>query len=185
MTNDHTLLEKAKQLNPDGLREFHQRFYAMVARYVQFKVGDARTVEDLCGEIFVRALEALRRGSAWRDSPQGWIMGIARNVVADHYRQRERMPEVVLDEQITSAEHMNPLQQAIQSERNRELVEAIQQLTDEQREVIVLRFMEGLDIQSVAHALDKTPGAIKGLQFRAMRALAELMQSRSVEEDVV
>ncbi|HRV95883.1 MAG TPA: sigma-70 family RNA polymerase sigma factor [Anaerolineae bacterium] len=184
MSNDQQLLEKAKQLDPDALREFHHRFYEMVARYVQFKVGDQRTVEDLCGEIFVRALEALRRGSAWRDSPQGWIMGIARNVVADHYRQRERMPEVQLNEQVTAAEHTNPLHQAIRSERTRELVQAIRQLTDEQREVIVLRFLEGMDIQSVAQALNKKPGAIKGLQFRAMRALAELIQPQSMEDTV-
>lgn len=184
MSNDQQLLEKAKQLDPDALREFHYRFYDMVARYVQFKVGDRQTIEDLCGEIFVRALEALRRGSAWRDSPQGWIMGIARNVVADHYRQRERLPEVQLSEQVTSAEHTNPLYQAIQSERARELVQAIRQLTNEQREVIVLRFLEGMDVQSVAQTLNKNPGAIKGLQFRAMRALAELMQPQSLEDTV-
>ncbi|MEW5961089.1 MAG: sigma-70 family RNA polymerase sigma factor [Chloroflexota bacterium] len=179
--NDEQLLTRAKQLDPAALRALHQRFYEPVARYIQFKVGDPPTVEDLSGEVFVRVLEGLKRGMAWRDSPQGWIMGIARNVVVDYYRQRERMKEVNLDERITSAENTDPTYQTLARERQHLLTQAIQQLTDEQRDVIMLRFMEGMDINAVAKAINKTPGAIKGLQFRALRALAEILQDFPVE----
>jgi RNA polymerase sigma-70 factor (ECF subfamily) len=60
-------------------------------------------------------------------------------------------------------------------------MEAIQQLGDEQRDVILMRFIEGLDIQGVAKAINKTPGAVKALQYRAVRVLAELMQDFSLE----
>jgi RNA polymerase sigma-70 factor (ECF subfamily) len=182
MSNDEQLLAKAKQLDPAALRAMHQRFYEPVARYIQFKVGDPYTVEDLSGEVFVRALEGLKRGQAWRDSPQGWIMGIARNVVADYYRQRERVKEVSLNEGITSSEAADPTHYALAREQQQLLREALEQLTDEQRDVILLRFMEGIDIKGVAKAINKTPGAIKGLQFRALRALADLMQKPSAEE---
>ena len=105
MTNDEQLLAKAKQLDPAALRALHQRFYEPVARYIQFKVSDPQTVEDLSGEVFVRVLEGLKRGYGWRYSPQGWIMGIARNVVVDYYRKKERMPEVTLNESLTAAEN--------------------------------------------------------------------------------
>lgn len=182
MTNDEQLLAKAKQLDPAVLRALHQRFYEPVARYIQFKVGDPPTVEDLSGEVFVRVLEGLKRGQAWRDSPQGWIMGIARNVVADYYRQRERVKEVSLNERITSSEGADPTQYTLAREQQQLLKEALKQLTDEQRDVILLRFMEGIDIKGVAKAINKTPGAIKGLQYRALRTLADLMQKSSAEE---
>ena len=81
MISDEQLLVRAKELNPAALQELHQRFYEPVARYIQFKVGNPQTVEDLSGEVFVRVLEGLKRGHGWRETAQAWIMGIARNVV--------------------------------------------------------------------------------------------------------
>ncbi len=181
MMNDQQLLAQAKQLDPAALHALHQRFYEPVARYIGFKVGDPHTVEDLSGEVFVRVIQGLKRGQAWQDSPQGWIMGIARHVVADFYRQRERMSEVELNEGLTAATETSPVHQATLNERKRLLEQAIQQLGTEQRDVILLRFMEGIDIQGVAKALNKTPGAIKALQYRALRTLAEIMQDFSLE----
>jgi RNA polymerase sigma-70 factor (ECF subfamily) len=179
--NDEQLLIRARQLDPAALQALHQRFYAPVARYIQFKVGDPHTVEDLSGEVFVRVLQGLKSGLAWRDSPQGWIMGIARNVVADYYHQRERMPEVELDDRLPSTQESSPVHQALANEQKHLLQQAIQQLTDEQRDVILLRFMEGIDIQGVAKAINKSPGAVKGLQYRALRALADIMRDFSPE----
>jgi len=174
--NDDELFNRAKQLEPAALRALHQRFYEPVARYIRFKVADGQTVEDLSGEVFVRVLEGLRRGQAWRDSPQGWVMGIARHVVTDHYRRRERAVEVKLSDELVANGVASPPQQAWLNERKRRLVQAIEQLTEEQREVILMRFIEGINIEGVAKALNKTPGAVKGLQYRALQALAELMQ---------
>ena len=182
--NDEQLLAQAKKLDPAALQALHQRFYESVARYIQFKVGHPQTVEDLSGEVFVRVLEGLKRGRGWRESPQSWIMGIARNVVVDYYRQRERVTEVALNEQITAAENSDPTRQALLSERQRQLVAAIHQLTDEQRDVILMRFMDGIDLKGVAKATNKTVGAVKGLQYRALQALAEIMGDVSVEDAV-
>lgn len=181
MTNDTELLTKAKQLDPAALRTLHQQYYEPVARYIKFKVGDPHTVEDLSGEVFVRILEGLKRGQSWRDSPQGWIMGIARNVVVDYYRKRERISEVELNEQVMSASHTDPTQRMLVKERLEHLHSALKQLTDEQRDVVLLRFIEGIDINSVAKAINKSPGAVKGLQYRALRALAEIMGDTTAE----
>jgi RNA polymerase sigma-70 factor (ECF subfamily) len=181
MINDQQLLAQAKQLEPAALRALHERFYQPVARYIQFKVGDPHAVEDLCGEVFVRVIQGLKRGQTWQDSPQGWIMGIARHVVADHYRQKERMSEVELSDGLPAASETNPSHLATLNERKQLLEQAIQQLGEEQRDVILLRFMEGIDIQGVAKAINKTPGAVKALQYRALRALAEIMRDFSLE----
>ncbi len=181
MINDQQLLAQAKQLDQAALRALHERFYQPVARYIQFKVGDPHTVEDLCGEVFVRVIQGLKRGQTWQDSPQGWIMGIARHVVADHYRQKERMSEVELSDGLAAASETNPIHLAALNERKQLLEQAIQQLGEEQRDVILLRFIEGIDIQGVAKAINKTPGAVKALQYRALRALAEIMRDFSLE----
>lgn len=181
MNHDEQLLAQAKQLDPAALQLLHHRYYEPVARYIKFKVGDSQTVEDLSGEVFVRVIQGLKRGQGWQDSPQGWIMGIARHVVADHYRQKERAPEVELSEHLAAQTETNPAYQAMLSDRKRVLHQAIQQLGEEQRDVILLRFMEGVDIRVVAKAVNKTPGAVKALQYRALRVLAEKMQDFAIE----
>lgn len=181
MITDEQLLIKAKQLDPSALQALHQRFYEPVARYIQFKVGDPHLVEDLSSEVFVRVIQGLKRGQSWQDSPQGWIMGIARHVVADHYRYKEHAPEVELSDHLAARLETNPAHQAMLSERTRLLHQAIHKLNEEQRDVVLLRFMEGVDIQGVAKAVNKTPGAVKALQYRALRSLAEIMRDFSIE----
>ena len=130
----------------------------------------------------MRVLEGLKRGRAWQDSPQGWVMGIARHVVADYYRKRERMTEVKLSDQLAATQESDPSHHTLLNDQKRRLITAIQQLTADQRDVILMRFMEGINIEGVAQAINKTPGAVKGLQYRALRALAELMKDSSIEE---
>lgn len=181
MRTDAQLLEQAKRFDPDALRALHHRYYEPVYRYVHFKVSDPQASEDLTSEVFLRMLEALKRGKMWHTTPDAWIFGIARNVVADHYRHQSRRPQVSLDERLTVPDEKSPIQQVLSVEQREELAHAIAGLTEEQRDVVLLRFMEGLSINDVAQVLDKTPGAVKGLQHRALRALSGAMQAFSSE----
>jgi RNA polymerase sigma-70 factor (ECF subfamily) len=181
MGTEAQLLEQARRFDPDALRALHNRLYEPVQRYVHFKVSDPRVSEDLTSEVFLRVLEALKRGKMWKTTPDAWIFGIARNVVADHYRKTSRRSEVALDERLASPDEQNPTQTIIVAEQHEELAQAITALTDEQRDVILLRFLEGLSINDVAEVLNKTPGAVKGLQHRALRALSEAMGRPSLE----
>ena len=181
MRTEAQLLEGARRFDPDALRTLHDRLYEPVYRYVHFKVGDPQASEDLTSEVFLRMLEALKKGKGWKTTPDAWIFGIARNVVADHYRKASRGSEVVLDERLALPEEQSPTHHVIYAEQHQELAQAISSLTDEQRDVVLLRFMEGLGINDVAEAMGKTPGAVKGLQHRALRALSEVMGSSSVE----
>jgi RNA polymerase sigma-70 factor (ECF subfamily) len=175
MRTEAQLLEQARRFDPDALRALHNRLYEPVQRYVHFKVSDPQASEDLISEVFLRVLEALKQGKMWKTTPDAWIFGIARNVVADHYRKTSRRSEVALDERLAMSDEQNPTQRVIVAEQHEELAQAITALTDEQRDVVLLRFMEGLSINDVAEAMGKTPGAVKGLQHRALRALSEAM----------
>jgi RNA polymerase sigma-70 factor (ECF subfamily) len=181
MRTEAQLLEQARRFDPDALRALHNRLYEPVYRYVHFKVSDPQASEDLTSEVFLRMLEALKQGKMWNTTPDAWIFGIARNVVADHYRKASRQPEVALDERLAMPDEQNLTQRVIVAEQHEELARAINGLTDEQREVVLLRFMEGLSINDVAEILGKTPGAVKGLTHRALRALTEAMGRSSGE----
>ena len=175
MRTEAQLLEQARRFDPDALRALHNRLYEPVQRYVHFKVSDPQASEDLTSEVFLRVLEALKQGKMWKTTPDAWIFGIARNVVADHYRKTSRRSELALDERLAMPDEQNPTQRILVAEQHEELAQAITVLTDEQRDVVLLRFMEGLSINDVAEAMGKTPGAVKGLQHRALRALSEAM----------
>jgi RNA polymerase sigma-70 factor (ECF subfamily) len=181
MIAEAELLEQARRFDPDALRALHNRLYEPVYRYVHFKVSDPQASEDLTSEVFLKMLEALKQGKMWHTTPDAWVFGIARNVVADHYRKAGRRPEVALDERLAMPDEQSPTQHIIVAEQHQELARAINELTDEQRDVVLLRFMEGLSINDVAEILGKKPGAVKGLQHRALRALAEAMGRSSNE----
>jgi RNA polymerase sigma-70 factor (ECF subfamily) len=182
MSTEAQLLEQARRFDPDALRALHNRLYQPVYRYIHFKVSDPQASDDLTSEVFLRVLEALKTGKMWKKTPDAWIFGIARNVVADHYRKDSRRTEVELDERLSVPGEESPIRQVMIDERYEELSRAITMLTDEQRDVILLRFMEELSINDVAEVLNKTPGAVKGLQHRALRALSDVMQPPTGEQ---
>jgi RNA polymerase sigma-70 factor (ECF subfamily) len=185
MGTEEKLLEQAKRFDPDALRTLHNRFYEPIYRYVFYKVSDRQVSEDLTSDVFLRVLEALKQGKMWNTTPDAWIFGIARNVVADYYRKNSRHTDVELDERLSLPEEESPTRQVMIAEQYDELSQAITLLTDEQRDVVVLRFMEGLSINDVAEVLNKTPGAVKGLQHRALRALSDAMGRISGEKVAV
>ena len=178
MQSEQDLLKRAHRFESQALGTLQQRFYQPIYRYIRYKVGDSQVSEDLTGEVFLRMLEAFKKGRGWHTTPDAWIFGIARNRVADYYRRR-RLEEVTLPEHLPAASEQSPGQQAIRQEEQDELVQAIARLGEEYREVILLRFIEELSINDVAEIMNRTPGAIKGLQYRAMRSLAKLMQELS------
>jgi RNA polymerase sigma-70 factor (ECF subfamily) len=139
-------------------------------------VGHAEVAEDLTGQVFMRMLEAVRSGRTWRTSFSGWLYRIAHNLVIDYYRRRGRASFVDLDDVDpvrSEADPLGAIEAKLDSER---LQSALSRLTDEQAEVITLRFLEGLSIAEVATIMNKNEGAIKALQYRAVMALRRVMQ---------
>lgn len=173
--DDHHLLDLALQFEPSGLRQLHQRCYPLILRYVQMKVADGAAGQDLTSEVLLRMLNKLKQGQGWHTTPEAWALGIARYVVADFYRDQYRRPQVGLDEQMLTAVQPHLSQQLIDQEQQAQLWQAIQTLTAEQREVIMLRFMAELSLKEVADLLGKRVGAVKGLQYRAIQALATML----------
>ncbi|WP_298816149.1 ECF subfamily RNA polymerase sigma factor, BldN family [Chloroflexus sp.] len=180
MLDDAELLSRACALETDALAAIHDAYYQPLYRYISFRVSDHHTCEDLVSEVFSRFLKAIAQRTAPRSNLRGWLFKVAANVVSDHYRRAYRAPSARLDERMVSQEP-EPAEVAEQIAVNEELRRAISHLTDEQQQVLALRFGQNLPVQEVARILGKTEGAVKQLQLRAIAALARHLTPGMVE----
>lgn len=166
------LVEEAKKLEPDALAKLCEYFYPKIYRYVFYRVHKPEEAEDLTGDVCVRAVEAMGKQ---KGSFTVWLYRIAANLIIDHYRKQAVRQEVALTEEALQIPNGQPdeLEKALTQEQVRK---ALQKLTGEQQQIIVLKFIEGYDNPEIAEMLSKSVGAIKGLQFRALAALKEILQ---------
>ena len=174
--SEEELLSKAKDFGGPALSELYDRYETKIFTYIYRRTREQALAEDLTAQVFLKMLEAIRKGNAWQTSFSGWLYRIAHNIVIDYYRRRERQSHVSIDEAptLTATEH-NPVQTAEMNMDVEQLQSAIQRLTDEQGQVVSLRFLDGYSIAEVAEMLDKTEGAIKALQYRAVASLRQIL----------
>ncbi len=176
--DEATLVQQACRLEGAAVSALYRRYVQAIYRYVYYRVGDAHTAEDLTAEVFLRAIEGLPDYEPGETPFVAWLYSIARARVADHFRQAQRTDTLDLPDHWPSDE--DSLAARVESTFHQEkLREAIQQLTPDQQQVIILKFMEGLKNAEVAQILGKTEGAIKSLQNRALAALQRLMRQSS------
>lgn len=174
---EKVLLEGAAIFDERALGELYDRYEARIYSYIYRRTGNESLAEDLTAQVFLKMLEAIRSDKAWHSSFSGWLYRIAHNAVIDYYRQRDRQQQVSLEDTLTTtASDHNPVVMAESSVDAERLRIAISRLTEEQAEVITLRFLEGYSISEVAEMLDKTEGSIKALQYRAVTTLRQLLQ---------
>ena len=174
------LVERAQAGEAEAFGLIYDRYFDTVFRFVYFRVGNRQLAEDLTADTFLRALK--RIGSfTWQGRDLGaWLVTIARNLVADHFKSGRYRLEVttgdVLDaEREDRGPEGSPESAVVDHITNVELLKAVKQLNPEQQECIVLRFLQGFSVAETAQAMGKNEGAIKALQYRAVRALNRLL----------
>jgi RNA polymerase sigma-70 factor (ECF subfamily) len=175
-----TLVERAQSGDTAAFGLIYDRYVDTVFRFIYFRVGNRPLAEDLTSDTFLRALK--RIGSfTWQGRDLGaWLVTIARNLVADHFKSGRYRLEVttgdVLDaDREDRGPEGSPESAVVDHITNVALLTAVKQLNPEQQECIVLRFMQGFSVAETAQAMGKNEGAIKALQYRAVRALARLL----------
>lgn len=174
---EERLLALASDFDEAALGELYERYESKIYSYIYRRTGSPTLAEDLTGQVFLKMLEAIRSQKSWHSSFSGWLYRIAHNLVIDHYRHRDRRQYVSLeDAPILKSEKNNPVAAAEMSLDAERLRSAIQRLTEEQAQVISLRFLEGYNISEVATMMNKTEGAVKALQYRAVGTLRGLLE---------
>ncbi|MFB9905196.1 sigma-70 family RNA polymerase sigma factor [Allokutzneria oryzae] len=176
VTDAWQLVESAQDGDTAAFGELYDRYVDVVYRYVLFRLGDRALAEDMTSETFLRALRRIGTVSYQGRDVGAWFVTIARNLVLDHVkssRYRFEVPTAELGE--TREEHAGPEQSVVRDATNAEVLRCVQQLNTDQRECIVLRFLHGLSVAETAEAMGRNEGAVKALQHRAVRKLAQLI----------
>jgi RNA polymerase sigma-70 factor (ECF subfamily) len=175
--SEHRLLERAKSYDVNALAEIYDHYEARIYSYIYHRVGSQPVAQDLTSQVFLRVLEAIQHQRAWQSSFSGWLYRIAHNLVIDHYRRRDRNAVAPLDDLSMLPSHSEGPEQSAERALNAEtLRNAINRLTEEQAQVVTLRFLEGLSITEVAEMMGKTEGSIKAMQYRAVSSLRRLLE---------
>ncbi|WP_369806758.1 MULTISPECIES: sigma-70 family RNA polymerase sigma factor [Amycolatopsis] len=178
------LVRAAQQGDTAAFGALYDQYVDVVYRYVYFRLSDRELAEDITSETFLRALRRISSVSYQGRDVGAWFVTIARNIVLDHLKSSRYKLEVVTDEvadsgsapfAATSGPDAGPEQQAVTSATRDALLSAIAGLGDDQRECIVLRFIQGLSLAETARIMKRNEGAIKALQHRAVRKLAQLL----------
>jgi len=173
------LVQRASRGDADAFGKLYDLHLDVVYRYIYYKVADPSEAEDLTAQVFLKAWEAMPRYQ-WREVPfSHWLMRLARNAVIDHFRAKR--PKADLDEGLVSQEP-DPQSQYLQKETATRLESAIRRLPEEQRAVIVLRFIEGMDYAQVAGIIGKSHGALRVIQHRALAALRRMLSQEGGED---
>jgi RNA polymerase sigma-70 factor, ECF subfamily len=174
------LVEKAQTGDASAFGRIYDRYVDTVFRFIYFRVGSRPLAEDLTADTFLRALKRIE-SFTWQGRDLGaWLVTIARNLVADHFKSGRYRLEVttgdVLDADTPDrGPEASPEVAVVDHITNVALLAAVKQLNPEQQECIVLRFLQGFSVAETAQAMAKNEGAIKALQYRAVRALHRLL----------
>lgn len=174
------ILRGAQQFDLDCLAEIYDRFSPGLHAYAVRLTGDSLLAEDCVSETFSRLLKALKAGKGPKEHLQAYLYRVAHNWITDLYR-REPPPALPLEEGFQAEEGSNPDSQVVQRLEQQRVRSALRLLTDEQRQVVLLRFIEGWENEEVAAALQKPVGAVKALQHRALNSLRRLLLPKEGE----
>lgn len=175
-------LERARALDQSALGMLYRRFMPVVYRYVLARVGAVQTAEDVTSETFMAVINGIGNMRAHDELTfAAWVLGIARNKVATHYRRQRTHPEAPQalpesEQPWAVAEEGDPLAIITARESWSEVVAGLNQLTEDQRAVILYRCVLGYSTEDVAQLLEKQPNAIRALQFRALASLARVLK---------
>jgi RNA polymerase sigma-70 factor (ECF subfamily) len=169
----------ARRREPAAVTRLYTAYAPALFRFFLAAVGDRPTAEDLTGEVFKGAIEGLPRFRGPVQALGGWLFQIARHDLSDYRRRQARNPVQPLDELLEEATlaggAVDPEELALERVEGDRVLAALQQLTCDQREVLVLRLVADLTAPEVAGILNKSTEAVKALQHRGLASLARLL----------
>ncbi|GAC1319922.1 MAG: hypothetical protein NVS2B16_35360 [Chloroflexota bacterium] len=174
---DAALADAAKR-DPHAFGELYERYHARVYRYVYHRVGSIPDAEDITAVVFMKALEGLSTYHSTRSSFAPWLFRITRNAVIDFYRRRKNQQP--LDDLDQAAGDIEPLGQALQNERRDTLYTLVQDLSAEQREVVLMRYAADLSFREIASVMKKNEPAIRMLLHRGLRRLRTVVDNETI-----
>jgi RNA polymerase sigma-70 factor (ECF subfamily) len=171
---DQAILERAKRFEAQALEEIFDNYSQGIFRYAFRLLGDSELARECMAETFSRFLTALKRESGPETYLQAYLYRIAHNWVTDFYRSKIP-PSLPLDDEVPAKPVEQPEQKFSAKMTDQQLRFALTLLTPDQRQVVVLKYLEDWDNNAIAMALNKPVGAVKALQHRGLEALRRIL----------
>jgi RNA polymerase sigma-70 factor (ECF subfamily) len=170
------LVDLARGGDAEAFGLLYDHYHTSVYRFVYYRVGSVALAEDLTADTFYRALRSMS-SFRWQGKDFGaWLMTIARNLTTDHFKSgRARLEHLSEDMTEHDGSTEGPERSVLASLTNEALLGALTELPHEQRECLIMRFLQGLSIAETALVIGRSEGAVKQLQLRAVRNLAKLL----------
>ena len=170
------LVDLARGGDAEAFGQLYDHYQGSVYRFVYYRTRSQTLAEDLTSETFLRALRNMS-GFRWQGKDFGaWLMTIARNLCTDHYKAgRTRLELTTEDMGAHDDATEGPENAVLATLANEVLLDGLRQLSDEQRDCLIMRFLQGLSIAETAAVLGRSEGAVKQLQLRGVRNLAKLV----------
>jgi RNA polymerase sigma-70 factor (ECF subfamily) len=170
------LVTLAQSGDGDAFGQLYDRYVDTVYRFVYFRVNDRTLAEDFTSETFLRALRRIGTISYQGRDIGAWFVTIARNIILDHVKSARNRLEITTADTLERDDRApSPESEVIDALTSDRLMAAVRQLGEEQRECVMLRFIQGFSVSETAAVMGKNDGAVKALQHRAVRKLADLV----------
>jgi len=170
------LVQAVQRGDGEAFGKLYDRYAAQVFRFIYYRVNDRALAEDFTSETFLRALRRISTISYQGRDIGAWFITIARNIVFDHTKSARFRLELTTGENVETGHCEDSPETAVLAYlTNTRLLTAVNELGDEQKECIVLRFLQGLSVSETAAVMGKNDGAIKALQHRAVKRLAGMV----------
>lgn len=181
MSDDESgLIHQAVQGDAAAWAALYDCHYHAVYRYCYYRVGDVNLAQDLASEVFMRMVENIHTFDLRGRPLLAWLYTIARNLIADGYRQAKQVVPSLLED-LPAVEEDSPAQSVERRLAATQVAAALEHLTEDQRQVLFLKFAQNLTNPEVAYLLGKPEGAVKSLQHRALAALQRALKDSQYE----
>jgi len=175
LSDEAILIQKAKEFDSEAWTQIYRHHYPKIYAYLCHRLGDIDLAEDIAAKVFLHAVEGIGSFTYRGFSLSSWLFRIAHNQVVDHLRRKAKVKTEPLTEELLAKSGL--VQEAMEEVLVREdLNLALKNITEEQRQVVLLKFFSGLSNAEVARIIGKPEGAVKALQHRALASLRRILE---------
>jgi RNA polymerase sigma-70 factor (ECF subfamily) len=172
---ERELIKRAKECDSSAFARLYEHYYQDIYSYIYYRIPDVPLAEDMTSEVFIKVLESID-SFTFRGFPfSSWLFRIARNLMVDYYRSHPEPVDLPLETRGLPIEE-DPRDVFERELTQQQLAQALSNLTEDQQQVIILRFVDRLSSPDVAQVLGKSEGAIKSLQHRALSSLNRVLE---------
>lgn len=173
---EEDLVQQAVTGDQQAFAHLYDTYFEKLYRFIYSRVNNQQQAEDLTSQVFIKAWEKITTFRPQDGSFRAWIYRIARNLVIDHYRTQKEITSLEVVEYHLKDDQPGLLQHTEQQIQYEMVMQKMQLLPEEHKQILILKFFQGLNSKEIGEIMGKRPGAVRAMQMRALQGLAEAME---------